>query len=397
MRIFYACTGGANIIDAHRFWRAGQQDPGQVSITFSSQIADFCRDIGATALMVSDNADGRVVEDGPLRLEHVGRKRGEGLAFHREHVRHGWRMVRRARQFRADVALIDSGVTHHFMCGLFPLSGIPVVPILHNAVHDARERSAARSLIAGIDRIFWRRGPHAVIAASPECQRQVEALGGGRTYPIHQFRAQFVADGFASIPPPPAQRRPFRIIFVARMEPEKGALDVPVIARQIEDSAPGLVHWTICGDGSALADMRALSRTLNVDHVVDIRGWTDPASLRQLLATSHASIVPTRGDSFGEGLAMTAVESVLAGRPVITSRTVPALELLRPAALEAEPDNPGSYADAILRLATDEILYEQLRRACPDVTKPFIDTAHGLAAALRKGVAELAARKDART
>ena len=43
-------------------------------------------------------------------------------------------LLRTALWFKADVALIDSGCTHYFVCGLFRLFGIRVIPILHNSL-----------------------------------------------------------------------------------------------------------------------------------------------------------------------------------------------------------------------------------------------------------------------
>ena len=45
-RIFYA-GGPGNVIEAHKHWSAGSHYPNEVSITYSSQFEDFCRDIGA--------------------------------------------------------------------------------------------------------------------------------------------------------------------------------------------------------------------------------------------------------------------------------------------------------------------------------------------------------------
>ena len=79
---------------------------------------------------------------------------------------------------------------------------------------------------------------------------------------------------------------------------------------------------------------------------------------------------------------MTAAEAALAGRPVITSPVVPALEVLRPACSEAVTDDPESYVTAIRRLLDDAALYERLRAACPAAAAPFLDRSLGLAAVL---------------
>ncbi len=81
---------------------------------------------------------------------------------------------------------------------------------------------------------------------------------------------------------------------------------------------------------------------------------------------------------------MSAVEPILAGRPVVTNSVVPALEVVRPACLEAKPDDVGSYVDAILRLLNDEQLYQKLCAECPNLQKQFYDREQGFEAALRR-------------
>ena len=81
---------------------------------------------------------------------------------------------------------------------------------------------------------------------------------------------------------------------------------------------------------------------------------------------------------------MTAVEAILAGRPLITNAVVPALEVLRPACVEAEPENPRSIADAVLGLSRSESRWQSLVDACPALQPPFYDPRHSLTAALTK-------------
>ena len=51
-RIFYA-GGPGNVIEAHEYWMAGTHYPNEVSITYSSQFEDFCRDVGAEAYIIA--------------------------------------------------------------------------------------------------------------------------------------------------------------------------------------------------------------------------------------------------------------------------------------------------------------------------------------------------------
>jgi glycosyltransferase involved in cell wall biosynthesis len=382
-RVFYASAGRAAIIASHRAWREGHDNPTEVSITFSSQVEEFCRRIGAEALLISDRNDGAVLHDGNIRLEHRGKQSRSGLLYYWEELWYCLMLVRAAKSFGADVALVDSGVTQFFLLRLFPLFGIPVVPILHNCLwpRGFRPQSGGQRLIQWLDARFWRDVPYATIAVSPEAERQVEELSGPRHPPITQIRAQFRRAFFATIPPPQIERTPFEVMFIGRVIEEKGVLDIVRMARFIEDRSPGLVHWTICGRGGALDAVRALVAEFNLHHVVEVPGWVSLEELQRLYAKSHLWIVPTRS-GFAEGLAMTAAESIMAGRPIVSNPIVPALEILAPAAVAARSNDWQSHAEAVVEVASNPQLYRKLQAECAPLAEQFYDRERGLTAAL---------------
>lgn len=382
-RVFYASAGRANIIASHEAWRAGRHSPTEVSITFSAQIEQFCEEIDAKALLISDRGDGAVLQDGRFRLEHRSKNPRSGFLYFFEELRYCLMLLRAARSFRADVALIDSGVTQYFLLTMFPLFGISVVPILHNCLwaHGFRPRTAGQRLIQWLDACFWRHVPRAIIVVSPEAERQVEELAGPDHPPVRQIRAQFRREYFADIAPPDQERRPFEVMFIGRVVEDKGVLDIPRMAQFIESRFPGLVRWTICGQGEALESLRSLVAELQLKTIVDVPGWVSLDELRRLYEKSHAWIVPTRS-GFAEGLAMTAAESVMAGRPFVSNPIVPALELLAPAAIAARSNDWQSHAEAVITIASDHELYRQLQAACAPLSEQFFDRDRGLTAVL---------------
>jgi glycosyltransferase involved in cell wall biosynthesis len=385
-RVFYASGGAANIIGAHEAWRSGVQDPTEVSITFSSQIADFCRSIGAHAYFVSPHGDARTATIDEFVLEHRPKKGGHGLSYHLNEIVYALGLLMTARRFKADLALMDTGATPVFMLTLFKLFGIPVVSILHNTLwpaHFPQQRRRDR-VLRWLDRIFWRHGAAGAIAVSPECERQVRAEAPRLTYPIIQIRAQFHRDYFAAIPPPPPHtQRPFRVMFIGRVTESKGIFDMLEMAQSLERTDPGLVHWTICGKGDGFDALQAQRDAMGLENVVDLAGWVSLERLRDIYAQSHAAIVPTRS-GFAEGLAMTAVEAVLAGRPVILNPVVPAIDVLGPAVLSGQTNDPESHADQVRRLACDPVLYCRLQKACAGCEAPFYDREQSLTAGLWK-------------
>jgi glycogen synthase len=391
VRIFYA-AGPGDIIAAHGHWRRGDHDPSEVAITFSSQVADFCRARGAPAWFVSYHPRRETLRDGELVLEHRPRpaasERG-GLLHHLGQLAYGFGLWRSARRFRADVAIVDSGSTHPFALSLFPLSGIDVVPVLHNTLwpRGFPPRRPLPRLVLWLDAFFWRFGPRATLCVSPECARQVDALTRGRSRPLHDVRAQFRGEYFASIPPPPHAARPFRLLFIGRINRSKGVFDLLEMAARLEAERPGQVRFEVCGSGPDLDALASERSARGLEGAVALHGWTSLEALREIYARCHAAIVPTRS-SFIEGLAMSAAEATLAGRPVITSAVVPALEVLRPACLEAITDDVASYVAAIRRLQDDAALYARLRAACPAAAAPFLDRDLGLAAVLGRVLGE---------
>jgi glycosyltransferase involved in cell wall biosynthesis len=181
-------------------------------------------------------------------------------------------------------------------------------------------------------------------------------------------------------------------MFIGRVNRSKGVFDILEMAQKVEARAPGQVRWEICGSGPDLEELRRRHGEMGLESIVHIRGWTSLPDLIEVYARSHAAIVPTRS-TFCEGLAMTAVEAILAGRPLITNPVVPALEVLRPACVAARTNDVDSHVEAVLKLVGDREYYEGLRRACPDLCEPFYDREQGLTAVLKRVIASLKDRK----
>jgi glycogen(starch) synthase len=280
--------------------------------------------------------------------------------------------------------LVDSGALAWFALPMFQLAGLPVLPILHNVLWPAGfpPRGMKARAKASIDRPFWKQVKGPALGVSEEACRQIRLVRGQKSGSEYRFFPQFRREYFDDIPPPPPRDGQFNVLFVGRAVEEKGLLLLPAIAELVEYRRPGTVRWTICGDGPDLAALRVAVTERSLDGIFDIRGWTTPAEIKVIYEAVHAVIVPTMS-SFHEGFAMTAVEAILAGRPLVTNSVVPALEDLGLSSLSALPDNAQSHADAVLRLAGDYELYERLRRSTKKLAEPFYDMKYGLKETLK--------------
>lgn len=389
--MFFA-AGPGNIIAAHEHWRRGQPDPTEVSVTFSSQMEDYCETTNSPACFVSYKSPPQKLTDQNFILEHRPKfsSGASGLKFHWLEMLYVLSLLRTALKFRTNIAVIESGTGSFFMGWLFRLAGIKVITVLHNTIWPSGfpPTKATQRLIQFLDGIFFRWGSSANIAVSPECSRQVEQITDGHHGPIYEIRAQFLAERFANIAPPPEfDGSSLRIMFVGRIDHSKGVFDILEMAALLNAKLPGKVHWEICGRGPDLESLRLRRHEMSLENV-QIRGWVSMEELQEVYDASHLSIVPTRS-SFAEGLAMTAAEAILSGRPIIANATVPALEVLRPAALEGRTNDVASYVGVIERLFEDPAIYGRLCSECAPLQKQFYDRSKGLAAVLSAAILDM--------
>ena len=389
MRVFYA-AGPGDIINAHKYWEKGKEDQGQMALTYSGQFATFCQSVGARAYLVGHGEMPEIYEKGAFKIEQIPKPRyGDGGgAYHLAEMIYGVRLFWAALKFRADVAVIHSGSTHYFVLFLFRLAKMKVIPVLHNTLWPAGfpQATFVRKTIRKLDSYFFRWGAHATVGVSPECLRQVAEISGVKSSDrLVDTRGQFSREYFAAIARPPPHGRPFRIVFAGRAHENKGIFDILEMARIIEKENPGLVVWDLCGSGPDLEELRSRCSSFGLNNTVHIHGHVPPPTMREIIARSHASIVPTKR-TFEEGMALSAIEPALANRPVITCSVVPALEILGSAGLEAKTDDVQSYVDRILELTKSPTLYAEMSNACDGIKEQFFDRKKGFAASLQKAI-----------
>jgi glycosyltransferase involved in cell wall biosynthesis len=275
-------------------------------------------------------------------------------------------------------------VTHWFALWPLRLLGARVYPCFHNALWPNMPGSSARGL-GWLDRINVLSLPliaSGTLAVSPTIDRQIAEVCGSRAPPAWQFRAQFYRKDFEPPPPPDHSARPFRVAFAGRVEAEKGIFDILDMAETLRDEG---VVFEICGNGTAFEAARESCRRRGLDPVVTFHGALDRPRLLDVYTRAHCVIVPTRS-SFAEGMAMVAIESVLCGRPFISSPVVPALEVLQDAAVECQPDSVGSFVSAIRKLKVSEAFYRKLSVACSLYREQFLDGRMGLEAVLAQAL-----------
>lgn len=148
-----------------------------------------------------------------------------------------------------------------------------------------------------------------------------------------------------------------RVLFVGRLMPEKGALDLLRAIRFVNDVRPcGL---TYAGDGPLKARLEVQAREFGLADRVQVRGYLDAAELANEYASSDLFVLPTY---WTEGFPTVIAEAMSVGLPVVTTSIRGAADLLDEGenCLFVPPRDPTALATQILLLLGDSQLALQM-------------------------------------
>ena len=372
--LFYAAVAG-NLLGTFRQWRERTRDVTQVSVTYSAQFFDLCRALGkpGVATSVAETAE-EMSADGITVIMRPYPRGGGGLRFHAGMLARAWANIAEIRRRDPSDVIVMDGAGYWF-----PLAAVARGRRFFLSVHTILWRDEPRrlrKLILRLEGRFIRRHCAGVLVVSDAIAQQVAKLAGGQGPPIRLFHPIYRADDFATMPPAQAGEDGFEILYAGRIEAVKGVFDLVEVARMLRARGYDDFHMTLCGEGAALRELRTRIAAAGLERHIACPGHLLRDQMIAQLAAASCVVVPTRS-SFPEGFNKVVVEAVLAGRPVVTSRVCPALEEVRPAAVEVEPDKAAGYADAIERLMTDRAQFEAKIEAGFALRARFTDPAFG--------------------
>lgn len=108
------------------------------------------------------------------------------------------------------------------------------------------------------------------------------------------------------------------LLYVGRFSREKGLLDLLDAIHQIQDRVSNdALQIVLVGDGPQEAEMRQRIQDLQLESIVQIRGWVLQDELKWWYSAADALIMP----SWNEPLGRVMLEAMLCGTPVIASAT----------------------------------------------------------------------------
>ncbi len=153
------------------------------------------------------------------------------------------------------------------------------------------------------------------------------------------------------------------LVFVGRLVEEKGVDDLIRAVAIVADALPD-VTAIILGEGPDRPRMEALSTELGVGDRIVFLGWMQPDAVPDYLSAADVFVGPSKRAKSGgvEGQGLTFIEAMLAGTPVIATRSggiVDAVQDGRTGLLVSE-NEPEEIAAAIRRLVRNPELAQRL-------------------------------------
>jgi glycogen synthase len=374
--IYYAAVAG-DVLGTYLRWKTGNVDERQTALTYSGQFFDLCRQMGRPGVASFPSAEKKGVVDSRFSVRSRPFSRfGQGVWFYiYQFCRALWLLVDVIRSRASDVIVMD-GVTFFFLLAPLAWFGRRVFLSIHTVLRqEGAQLSAIEKTTATLDAWFIRRYCAGCLVASPRIASQLVELTGCRESLISFFYPTYDRSAFERLVPPDPASRPFRIFYAGRIELEKGVFDLLQCFCALREGGND-VQLDYCGDGEALPSLREAISRAGLSECVRTHGHLNQSKLLELLALAQVVVVPTRSN-FPEGLNQVVIEAVLARRPVVTSGVCPAIDLVAPAVVEAEPDRVESYTTALKRLIDDLELFEQKILAASHLGTEFFDTQKG--------------------
>ena len=247
------------------------------------------------------------------------------------------------------------------------LSGVPPGEVFH-ALNQRVER-AGRRTVATFHDLFAITGDYSspefrarfaaqARQAAEACDRivavsQFTALQLQEVLGVERSRIRVVPHG-VKIPTPPAAPRENLVLFVGAIQRRK---NIAGLVKAFE-RLPGSWRLALAGSAEgygAEAELRAVENSPRRADI-DVLGYVTDAQRDALYARARIFAFPSRDEGFG----MPVLEAMAHGVPVVTSDRSALPEVAGDAALLASPEDTDAIADAMLRLATNAALRENL-------------------------------------
>ena len=329
---------------------------------------------------------------GSVRAESVAVAKGNPVVRVLSRGRSFLHLCRRIRSWRPQRILCGQSGELLWACAL--MSSLLRIPLVHARHNEMQRRRGLGWVSAALDRVSIR-SCAAVVCHGQFLVDQVKGIGVDAAR-IEEFKLpvqDFAKSRDAPVPEELSKfrsRRPFTLMFVGRLQRDKGVFDLLEAFRKVDARHADRVGLVYVGNGNDLAAVQQQVQQQGLDAKVLFLGRLLHEQLPSVMSAATVMVAPTRRE-FPEGRCMSIIESLVLGVPVIAPDFGPFPYAVRHEAngLLFEPDNVESLENSIERLVRERQLLETLtvgatESGCILAAEPHRSFSEAVTAAFRK-------------
>lgn len=229
-----------------------------------------------------------------------------GTALHKPGLGEGW---------QPDVVHAHDWLVAHPAIALAEFYDVPLVSTLHATEAGRHSGWVSGRINRQVHSVEWwlANESDSLITCSASMKDEVTALYGPNLPPVTVIRNGIDLTTWSYRERAPRSGPP-RLLYVGRLEYEKGVQDAIAALPRIRRSHPGTT-LSIAGEGTQFEWLSELARTHRVARSVTFLGNLDHIELLGWLHGADAIVLPSRYEPFG----IIALESAAAGTPLVAS------------------------------------------------------------------------------
>lgn len=237
------------------------------------------------------------------------------LAMGHAMIRVGLAIKDHGRPWRPDVVHAHDWLVAHPAIALAEFFDVPLVSTIHATEagrHSGRVAGRISRQVHAVESWLVRESDSLITCSASMREEITELFGPG----LPEMRV--IRNGIEARRWPFARRRtragPARLLYLGRLEYEKGVHDAIAALPRIRRAHPGTT-LTIAGDGTQLDWLIDQTRKHKVRKAVCFVGRLDHDGLVDMLHTADAAVLPSHYEPFG----IVALEAAATGTPLVTS------------------------------------------------------------------------------
>ncbi|MEQ8935056.1 MAG: glycosyltransferase family 4 protein, partial [Amphiplicatus sp.] len=386
-------SGPGDLKGTFDHWRAGAFDPRTPSIAYSTQYFELGKRLHAELQVIMRGEPAlNLRQEDHVTFSRIPIPQSNGLfGYWKSLIGFALQCRSHLKAFRPHIVIVAS----NFFWPCFALlrtNGARLVLTVHTTCWPMGMRKfSGRMKLENLLRKFGLIFVDTAICTSPECANQVDILSSGRIPSRVQYPQQIRRWDSSQASPAASDSAFRRIVFVGRIEENKGVLDLLEAFRRIRVNHPD-ARLCYAGSGTFDGELRKRAEQEIAEGSVELLGHLDSAAVHAELNRAHVLVCPTTSRFF-EGNAVVCYEAAVHGVPVIASTMVPAREQLAEGCLSFEADSVEELAAALDSVFGDSALYAKLSENVKKVGAIVFDRSRSWGSQLYPTMLEAAEKK----